>query len=592
MRQSFVIRPLAFVSALVLVGYAAGCSDDGSTTSSSASGSSSSSSSSGDVSSSSSSSSSSSTGGAGGMAGAGGAGGMAGAGGTGGMAGMGGAGGSGGGVPLICEPGTMAACYTGPAGTKDVGLCVGGMWTCNAEGTAYGPCVGEVVPVAENCTTPLDENCNGAGPDCGAGVWSKRFGDFDGQYGRSVASDALGNVYVVGVFYSKLDFGAGPLTATNLDAYLVKFDPAGNLLWSKQFTGPFGEYATSVAVDSAGNVVVAGNFQGPTDFGGGPLTAVDLDAFVAKYDPSGKHIWSKSFGAADVQSVSTLAIDKMDNIVLGGIFQGTVDFGGGPFSSPANIDMFGVKLDSNGNHLWSKQFDQTDGNQPELTDLAVDDAGNVAFTGYFYGTMDFGGGPLTSVGSYDIFVLKFGANGQHLWSKRYGNASGESPSAVAYDSAGNLFLAGAFKTSLNFGGTTLTSAGSDDGWLVKLDSGGAHVWSKRFGDSQQQFISGLAVSKTEDLGLAITSAGSVDYGGGPVTSAGGVDIVTVRLDNAGNHIWSRRAGDINNQGSYAIAFDPAGYVLLTGELVASADFGNGLLTSAGSADLFVAKLAP
>lgn len=135
--------------------------------------------------------------------------GIAGAGGGGGSGG--GSGGTGGGSP-VCVPNSVVDCYTGPAGSEGVGLCVGGKATCNEQGTALGPCMGEVLPSAENCSTMEAENCNGAGPECGVSVWSKSYGDFDGQYGRSVASDAMGNVYVCGIFYNKLDLGGGMMT--------------------------------------------------------------------------------------------------------------------------------------------------------------------------------------------------------------------------------------------------------------------------------------------------------------------------------------------------------------------------------------------
>lgn len=566
------LRPLlSFVPALALGLHTAGCGDDGSSTSTT-------------------SSSSGGTGGAGAAGGTGGTGGTGAAGGMGGTGGKGGGGGAGGSAP-ICEPGTTAACYTGPDGTQGVGLCVGGLWTCNADGAAYGPCMGEVVPVAEDCATPADENCNGSGPDCGASVWSKRFGDPDGQYGRSVAADAMGNVYVAGSFYSTIDFGAGPMSAMSLDGFLTKLDPSGNLLWSKQFGGAGVQKPLAIAVDAAGNVVVAGNFESAVDFGGGQLVASGLDAFVAKYDGSGNHLWSKRFGDAAVQSFTTLAIDAANDVLLGGEFLGSVDFGGGALSA-TDVDLFAVKLDENGNHVWSKHIDQQDPNQPQMMAMATDSAGNVALAGYFFGSVDLGGGPLTSAGSYDVFVVELDPGGQHLWSKRYGDAASQNPNGLGFDGAGNLFLAGTFKGSINLGGGPLTSAGDEDLWVAKLDASGNHVWSKRFGDAQQQFVTGLAVSDAGDLALAVTFGGTVDFGGGALTSAGNLDIGFARLDTSGNPIWSHRAGDGVSQTSYAIAFDPAGHVLLTGELVGSADFGNGVLTSAGSADLLVAKLAP
>lgn len=97
-----------------------------------------------------------------------GAGAPVGGGGTGGMPGTGGMGG--GGVEMLCEPGTVTSCYTGPQGTAGVGLCVAGTQTCLPDGTAFGPCEGEVVPTTEICATAGDDDCDGVpnedGPDC------------------------------------------------------------------------------------------------------------------------------------------------------------------------------------------------------------------------------------------------------------------------------------------------------------------------------------------------------------------------------------------------------------------------------------------
>ncbi|APR77107.1 Hypothetical protein A7982_02454 [Minicystis rosea] len=69
-----------------------------------------------------------------------------------------------------CEPGTTRACYTGPASTKDVGLCKSGTETCAADGSGYGACEGEVLPApAEDCSTPEDDDCNGTALDASAG---------------------------------------------------------------------------------------------------------------------------------------------------------------------------------------------------------------------------------------------------------------------------------------------------------------------------------------------------------------------------------------------------------------------------------------
>lgn len=66
------------------------------------------------------------------------------------------------GAGCVCAPNSVTSCYTGPVGTQDVGICQAGTKTCNAQGTAYGPCNGEVTPGTETCATPDDEDCDGA----------------------------------------------------------------------------------------------------------------------------------------------------------------------------------------------------------------------------------------------------------------------------------------------------------------------------------------------------------------------------------------------------------------------------------------------
>ncbi len=107
--------------------------------------------------------------GEGGAAGAAGDAGAAGQGGAAGSAGDAGAAGQGGGGTL-CTPGATKACYTGPAGTENVGLCHGGNSTCAADGSAWGACEGQVVPAAENCATSQDEDCDGQTPACGGPI--------------------------------------------------------------------------------------------------------------------------------------------------------------------------------------------------------------------------------------------------------------------------------------------------------------------------------------------------------------------------------------------------------------------------------------
>jgi hypothetical protein len=360
-------------------------------------------------------------------------------------------------------------------------------------------------------------------------IWSHRFGDASFQSGWSVAVDGSGSVIVTGSFVGTVDFGGGPLaSAGSEDIFVAKFDAGGNHVWSQRFGDASSQRGQCVAVDGLRNVILTGGFQGTVDFGGGPLTSAgENDIFVAKFDAGGNHVWSQRFGDASSQTGRSVAVDGSRNVIIKGYFWGTVEFGGGPLTSAGSHDIFVAKFDAGGNHVWSQRFGEAS-NQRGVS-VAVGGSGNVIVTGHFWGTVDFGAGPLTSAGNYDIFVAKFDAGGNHLWSQRFGDASSQRGQSVAVNGSGNVILTGYSQGTVAFGGGPLTSAGSDDIFVAKFDAGGNHVWSQRFGDASLQRGESVAVGGSGNVLVTGHFRGIVDFGGGPLTSAGGDDIFIAKF---------------------------------------------------------------
>jgi hypothetical protein len=417
--------------------------------------------------------------------------------------------------------------------------------------------------------------------------WSKRFGDSSYQFGRSAALDASNNVIVTGQFSGAVDFGGGGLTsAGGDDIFVAKLDAAGNHVWSKRFGDALFQKGLSVAVDASGNAIVTGCFAGTVDFGGDSLTAAGSDdIFVAKFDAAGNHTWSKAFGDLVFQEGSSVAADALGNVIVTGFFRGTVDFGGGPLTEVGGFDIFVAKFDADGNHVWSKRFG--DGSPQLSWSVTVDGPGDVIIAGQFEGTVDFGGGVLTSAGNNDIFVAKFDAAGNHVWSQRFGGSMDDGASSVATDAAGNVCLTGSFLNTVNFGGADLVSAGFSDIFLVKFISTGAHQWSKRFGDGDGQTARSVAVVGSGDVILTGVFAGTIDFGGGVLTDAGAGDLFVAKFDAGGNHLGSKRFGDENFQDVAGASVDDRGNVIVIGGFEGLLNFGGGALTGAGGWDIFL-----
>jgi len=372
-------------------------------------------------------------------------------------------------------------------------------------------------------------------------------------------------------------------------AVVHAFTPAH--LWSQRFGSTYDDIAYSVAVDASGNVYVTGCFRGTVDFGGGNLvSAGNSDIFLAKYSPTGIHLWSKRFGDIDQDLAYSVAVDGSGDVYMTGFFGGTVDFGGGNLVSAGVADIFVVKYGSTGDHQWSQRFGST--SYDNGRSVAVDGSGNVYVTGRFDGTVDFGGGNLVSAGGDDIFLAKYDATfGDYQWSQRFGSTSNDVGYSVAVDGSGNVLVTGAFAGTVNFRGGNLVSAGGEDIFLAKYTPGGINQWSQRFGDIYDDDGESVAVDGSGNVLVTGYFIGTVDFGGGNLVSAGGDDIFLAKYSPTGVHQWSQRFGGAGIDSGNSVAVDGSGNVFVTGRFENTVDFGGGNLVSASaySYDIFLAK---
>ena len=282
-----------------------------------------------------------------------------------------------------------------------------------------------------------------------------------------------------------------------------------------------------------GNVFVTGSFHEAVDFGGGPLTSAgDSDLFVAKLNAAGDYVWAKRFGDAAYQAGLVMAVDGAGNVLMTGQFGGAVDFGGGPITTAGSHGLYVAKLDASGDHVWSKPVGDSGiatGIPANTITVAAGSTEEVVFTGSFDETADFGGASLVSAGGQDLFAAKLDATGRHVFSRREGDGSNQTGLAVAVDGAGNMLLTGRFDGAVDFGGGPLASVGSLDIFLVKLNTNGGLLWSKRFGDTADQHGIGVATDKAGNVLLTGMFSGTVDFGNGPLVSAGGSDIFVAKF---------------------------------------------------------------
>jgi hypothetical protein len=365
---------------------------------------------------------------------------------------------------------------------------------------------------------------------------------------------------------------------------------SGDVAWRGAFGGTGHDGAHAIAVDSQSNVIVAGSVGGPADFGGGPLPpAGGLDAFVAKLTPDGSHLWSRRYGAGGDDLAQGVAVDGDDNVIVAGVFAGTVDFGGGALQSAGSTDAFVVKLSATGEHRWSARFGGP-GEDPDAT-VAVAPDGDVVLAGACQDGIDLGGGPLPSLGARDWFVGRFSPDGVHRWSHRFGGASDDSVGGVAVAPDGGVALAGAFAGSIDLGGGPLDSAGGEDIGVVLLDAAGQHSWSRRFGGVGNDAAAGVAVGPDGAVVLAGSFSGVVDFGDGPTDTGGGQDGFLLQLAADATFGWVVTFGGAGSAQAFGAAVDGRGRVVVGGAFSGSLALGAEVVASAGASDGFVASYA-
>jgi hypothetical protein len=291
----------------------------------------------------------------------------------------------------------------------------------------------------------------------------------------AVAADGAGAVYAAGYCYAQFMIGNVQIAA---GGFLVKFDSQGSYVWKREYPG----YPWCLAVKSNGNIVMGGELDAATNFGGGVITPAGADALALEVTASNTYVRAKTFGPNTVsdQVVRACVVDKNDNVFLYGPFEVSVDFGGGALSGPAagsgSHNAFVAKLDSSFNYVAAKELKTL--NASPLGGIAVDGTGNLYLAGFLDATWDFGGGTLTSAGSGDVYVAKLGPTLTHAWSKRYGDASSQYATSIAIDANGYAGVVGAYQGNLNFGQGNLPNTSSSVGMFATLfDSSGVPVAS-------------------------------------------------------------------------------------------------------------------
>lgn len=447
---------------------------------------------------------------------------------------------------------------------------------------------------APELSLPAPEGSSGATAPGGEVQWARALGG-DGE--RAGASVAVADDRTAALL--------GRLTRDEgvaLDDRSVTPIGAENVFWArlaandgagldlKRFGAFDPQIVNAIATDEDEGVLVAGEFSGTLEFGGAPRTSAGgRDGYVARLDAEGRELWLQTLGGRGFQAATGVAAAATGRVVVVGRFTGALTIGGERLESAGGSDVFVASFDADGRPLWSRRFG--DGFDQQARAVAMDEHGNAVVVGDFAGTLDLGGEPLESAGDLDVFVVSLDALGGHRWSKRFGDAGPQRARAVAVDGAGDVVVGGEFSGTIDLGGGPRTTEAPQAVFVAKLDGRGAHRYSRVLGERGAS-LGQLLVDGTGDVIVVGGFRGEAELAGGPVRSAGSDDVFVAKLDPQGGFRWSHRFGGPGADRATGVAVDRERQVFVTGAFSGKVQFGEEQLEAGEGTDVFVTKLSP
>jgi len=435
----------------------------------------------------------------------------------------------------------------------------------------------------------------GAGGSAGAGAASGQpqadyavaFGSVGEDRMGGVGTDATGRITFGGTHYGSIVLATTHESLLG-NPFIAGLDSSLAPQWSLSFAVTSAATVRGFITGASGVSTFAGQTNSLVDFGGGALAPQGADAFVARFDAQGAHLFSAIYGNASVQ-MAHAAAGVNAGFVLGGTFAGSIDVGSQTMVA-TQADGFVARFDHNNSPVWALPIGGS-GSQ-EVRAIAVDTANDRVFVAGMYaeqaeiGNVDI---PFTGSGGNDLFVVALDlADGTYVDHVTATGGDHVVPRALA-KCGERLYLAGSFHSDMTLGdGLQLSTAGFVDAFVAGLNSSLDHQWSTRYGGTGDDVARALACDDDGRVAVGGEFSGTVDFGAGP-HNASDNDAFLMVLDAAGTHLWSGAYGGEEADRVTGVARDDAGAVVIAGEFSDTIDFGTGPLVSQGGLDLFVAK---
>jgi hypothetical protein len=371
--------------------------------------------------------------------------------------------------------------------------------------------------------------------------------------GLGISADLVGNIYTTGMFISTVKLnnyistvneqiitstvGTLSTTGNNYDAFVIKYNPGGVIMWATTVSGIDTEIGSKVSADADGNVYATGYFTHIADVNSyigvtnGATTISSFgklggdgngsDAYIVKYNTNGGVLWATTIGKSGFDKGTSIATDYFGNVYATGNYTGSININNystvssgqiltstfGTLDAKGQQDTYIVRYNSTGQAIWGTSISGV--NMDQGTDITTDIYGNIYATGYFTNSTCINQfnhvangviltstvGVLQAGGTEDAYVIKYDAAGVVQWATNLGATGYDQGNGISVDIDGNVYATGTFQNStdimsfstissgiiLTSSIGTLTGVGGTDAYVVKYNSSGKAIWAMNIG---------------------------------------------------------------------------------------------------------------
>lgn len=378
-------------------------------------------------------------------------------------------------------------------------------------------------------------------------AWEEKLEGDESNYIKSVEETEDGGYIVGGYFKGNVNIGGQTYTSNGSeDAIIIKYDKNRDVEWVKTIGSSGMDNIYKVIQTSDEGYISVGKVAGDVVINGETYTSNGIDdGIIIKYDKDGNEEWIKTFESDGTDSArSIIETETGDYIVVGVIFgRGVI-----------------LKYDNQGNQLWKKRIEGSTSSVDSVVEIS---SGKFIVAGYLNGNITIDGEAYSSDSENNTFIVELDSEGNVIWSKL---AQGR---CLYIDKLtdGGFVISGEFGGSITINGQEYTSAGNQDGLIIKYNSEGNPLFAKTYGGSTTDQI--YSIKGTSDGGFVVGGCfwrDNLSFGGKIYKNYGNSDGLILKYDKDGNEEWAKGFGDSNIEYIYSVQETSDGNYIVGGYL--------------------------